>query len=260
MYLTLLRISLVEYLSYRLNFVLWRFRMMINIFIPIFLWSSVYQQEPAKREKIIAYFILFHVLYSFVYATRTHEIASQIQSGEIMNLLLKPISFFRYHFVRDLADKFLNLFFSLIEVAIIFWLLKQKQILLKYQVTNWLIFGYLVTVGLLINFFTSVLFSFIGFVSPEYWAPRFLFMITTHLFSGLFVPLDLLPRTLFEFLLYTPFPYFSYWATQVALGQSIEGNFLFKIISLSLFWTGVFFLMMKVLWNKLLQSFSFWGK
>ncbi|MCS6956572.1 MAG: ABC-2 family transporter protein [Patescibacteria group bacterium] len=259
MYFSLFKISLNEYFIYRLNFILWRLRMMINILIPIFLWSSVYEADLYKKNQIISYFLIFHILYSLIYATRTHEIAENIRSGEIINILTKPISFFKYHFIRDLADKVLNFSFSIIEVFIL-WFFLGKNIIFINQNVNFVLFFYFIIIGIFINFFTSILFSFIGFVSPEYWAPRFLFMVITNLLSGIFIPLQLLPEKIYNILLYTPFPYFSFIPVQIILNKQFLNQTTEKSVFIGFFWSIFLWFLVIFIWKKSLKSFSFWGK
>lgn len=257
-YFSVFKTSLKEYFVYRLNFILWRFRMFLSILIPIFLWSSVYETNEIQKKYIVSYFLIFHFLYSFVYATRTHEIAENIRSGEIINLLVKPMSFFKYHFIRDLADKALNTFFALIEVFLIYIFIGKNYFFINQNI-NFFVLFYFIFIGLFINFFVSLIFSFIGFVSPEYWAPRFLFMVITNLFSGLFIPLNFLPDKIYYALIYTPFPYFSYISTQLLIGR-LNIEILNKSLYISIFWVILLGFFAIFIWKKSLKSFSFWGK
>ena len=57
-----------------------------------------------------------NVLRSLVFATRTEEIAGEINHGRLSGYLLKPVNFMLYTFSRDLAEKSINLVSSIIEV------------------------------------------------------------------------------------------------------------------------------------------------
>src|SRR3990167_1031432 len=131
-YLTVLAVTLQEYFVYRLNFILWRFLVVLNILLPLFLWSAVFDKNTAvgtyDRTQFVSYLVYGNLIGTFVFGTRTFEISSDINDGKIINTLLKPISFFNYHFAREVADKIINLIFAVIEILLLIWLFKLRII------------------------------------------------------------------------------------------------------------------------------------
>lgn len=249
-----------EYFAYRLNFVLWRLSNLISFFIPIFLWMAVFSQNQLLKNQTLSYFLIIHLVSSLIASTTTTDLASQIQNGEIINLLIKPISIFKYYFFRDLGDKLLNFSFAIIEVVIVSFLIKFpffSYFHLSFE--KIFLFFYFLTISLFLNFFISILLSFIGFVSPEVWAPRFIFMILIQVTSGLFIPLDFLPKPVFNTLLFTPFPYFFYLPTKI-ISQNNPNLNINLAIFFSSFWLILSYIILKISWRQGLKSFSFWGK
>ncbi|MGB9883324.1 MAG: ABC transporter permease [Microgenomates group bacterium] len=251
---------LKEYFAYRLNFVLWRLRNFVSILIPIFLWQTVFFNNQALKNHTVAYFLLLHLISGLIISTTTTDLAGQIQNGEIINLLLKPISVFKYYFFRDLGDKLINFFFAIIETGIIINIVKIPFFnYLNLTVQNIVLFLLFAIIGFFSYFFISLLLSFVGFVSPEVWAPRFIFFTLLTILSGFFIPLDFLPKPLFNLLFFTPFPYFIYLPTKI-----ITGNFNFINLKLALFggifWLFFSYFLVNFAWHKGLKSFSFWGK
>ena len=263
-YFAVFILTLKEYFSYRLNFLIWRLRVFIGFLVPFFLWLTVTKQVKNfagyDEKAIISYFFFSHFLSYFILGTRTVDIASQIQSGEILNLLLKPISFFRYHFFRDLADKILNLFLSFFEIFLFFEIFS-----IPFPSTNFqfLPFFFLFLIlGLFLNFYLNLLISFWGFWSTEIWAPRFIFFILISILSGSFFPLDVLPKELFSLILFTPFPYLFFLPVKMisspeTLINKINLNSIFFMGS---FWLIIFFFLSCFFWQKGLKNFSFWGR
>src|SRR5688572_18989516 len=99
-YIEVFRVTASTYLVHRLSFVLWRLRVVITLLITFFLWTAIFESRTNilgyTREKMITYILLSAILGAFSYGTRTHEIASDILQGNIINYILKPISFFEY--------------------------------------------------------------------------------------------------------------------------------------------------------------------
>mgnify|MGYP001054815035 CR=1 FL=1 len=263
-YLAVLTITLKEYFAYRFNFIIWRIRVIIGFLIPFFLWLTVTKQVKNfagyEEKTIISYFFFTHLLSYFILGTRTVDITGQIQNGEIINLLLKPISFFRYYFFRDLADKILNFSLSFLEINLFFFFFSLPSPSFNLQFF-WL-FLFFLLIGLFLSFFLNLLLSFLGFWSTEVWAPRFIFYVLISILSGSLFPLDLLPKKIFSLILLTPFPYLFFLPVKIisspeTLINKIDLNFLFFMASS---WLIVLFFSSKFFWQKGLKSFSFWGR
>lgn len=257
-YLMIVQTTLKEYAAYRLNFLLWRVRTLLNLLIIIFIWEASFNQNNPdpnlifKKDYFLSYFIYAITISYLILGTTTTDIAFQINSGGIINLLLKPVSFFKYYFFKDLTDKAINLFFAIIEAILVIYFLKINLIFPK----NLFLGSVFLVNGVFISFFINLLLSFIGFWSREVWAPRFLFIIIVSFVSGSFFPLDILPKIIYQFLLLTPFPYLYYLPTKIFLGGEI--NLMFAISSF--FWVFAFYYLTKKIFIKGLKNFSYWGR
>ncbi len=253
-------ILLKEYFTYRLNFVLWRLRNLVSILIPIFLWQTVFFNNQALKNQTFAYFILLHLISGLIISTTTTDLARQIQNGEIINLILKPISIFKYYFFRDLGDKLINFFFAIIEIGLIINIVQISFFnYLNLTIQNIVLFLLFAIIGFFSYFFISLLLSFIGFVSPEVWAPRFIFFTLLIILSGFYIPLEFLPKPLFNLLFATPFPYFVYLPTKILIGDFYLINLKLALIG-GVFWLFFSYFLVKLAWQRGLKSFSFWGK
>src|SRR3989338_10026714 len=176
-YLAVLGISVKEYFVYRLNFILWRFRVVLNIILPLFLWTAVFDKSAVigsyDRTQFISYLIYGNLIGTFVFGTRTFEISSDINDGKIINILLKPVSFFSYHFAMEVADKAVNLFFAIFEIGFLVWFFKLNII----SPNNLLLFVPIFINSVLIYYFINLSLSFLGFWTTEVWPIRFIFSI-----------------------------------------------------------------------------------
>lgn len=254
-YLSIIATTFKEYSIYRLNFLLWRFRAFLNLLIVYFLWEAAFSSNKlsfSQKAHFFSYLIYAATIAYLVLGTRTTDIAEEINSGKIINTLLKPISFFKFHLTRDFADKLINLFFAFFEAALVVALFK-IPLLFPQNIFFGLIF---LINGIFISFFINLLLSFIGFWTRETWAPRFLFILLISFLSGSYFPLNILPKPIFEFLMITPFPYLYYLPTKIFLGEKI--NLLYAFFSF--FWMFFLYFLTKKVFEFGLKSFSFWGR
>lgn len=257
-YLTIFTTTIKEYFAYRLNFVLWRIRMLINLIIIFFFWLAVMQRNTSfagySQTMLLAYILYSSLISDFVLGTRTSDVASEINNGNIINSLLKPISFFRLYLIKDFADKSVNIVFSIIEILLVVFLAK-IHFFLPQNLGLFLIFF---INGIFISFYINLLLSFIGFWTTEFWAPRFVFLTVVYFLSGSYFPLDMLPKTLYQLILLTPIPYLFFLPTKIIIGR-VDSFVIYELIC-SLFWVFACRSCAYYIWNKGNKSFSFWGR
>lgn len=261
LYLQIFSVTFSEYFAYRLNFVLWRLRSFFGLIIRYYLWLAVYESTNHlfgySESQMLTYVLLSTIISGFVLSTRTPDIAGQILNGDVINFLLKPLSFFGYFLTRDVVDKLLNVVFSIAEVILLYIILK-PQIYINTGWEAWVALITLTILGCIIAFNINLLISFIAFWSPEVWAPRFIFFILVVFFSGGFFPLDILPPYIYKLLLLTPFPYFYFVPTKLYLGYTSPELFGYVIATIS--WTLLSSCIVLFVWRKGLRGYSFYGR
>jgi len=172
-----------------------------------------------------------------------------------MNRLLKPISLFRTYALQDLADKTSNTIFGVLEFIciIVFFSI---PVVTPHQP---LFFLFFLGCSVCISFFINFMLSCVGFWTPEIWAPRFLFLMIVFFISGTYFPLDLLPEPLYRILLFTPFPYLYYLPTKT-LVDGIQPQYIIQQIVCAVVWVYGTYKLTRLIWNKGIREFSFWGR
>src|SRR3989344_3991609 len=127
-YYLVLRNTWDEIFIDRVNFTMWRFRTVLQLLIIYFLWSSIMPNNGNlfgyNKEQMLTYIICTQLIMAIVFSTRTGEIAENIINGDLSIFLLKPIKYFKYWFFRDIGDKLMNISFSIVELSLIFLILK----------------------------------------------------------------------------------------------------------------------------------------
>lgn len=251
-YLRVIHNTLQEYFIYRINFVFWRLRNVLGLLTGYFFIKAIFSQGKVlygyDLERILTYIFFASVLRAIVFSSRTADLAGIIQVGDLSNLLLKPISVLKYYFFRDLADKILNIGFSLLELGMIIYFLK-PPFLIQGNPLYLIFFTLLAGLALLLYFLISYLLSLVGFWTPEVWAPRFIFTILLDFFSGGIFPLDVFPKGVQLIFQVTPFPYLLFNPMIVYLGKASLLTSL-GMIFISLIWIGFFYFLVQRVWQK----------
>lgn len=261
-YFTLARVSWSNGLVYRLNFLMWRVRLILGLLTAYFLWKAVFANQQTifgySESAMITYILVASLLQSLVLSTRSIDLAGIINSGDLSNILVKPINNFWYWFSRDAADKILNIVFAAAELSILYFLLR-PPLVLPPLVPLILLILLVLPLSTFLYYLINYLFGLLGFWTPEVWAPRFLLFVILQFVAGSLFPLDVLPLSIQKIASFTPFPYLIFFPTQLYLGKVAQPE-LITGIAASLFWIGIFTLLVKITWNRGLKAYGAEGR
>ena len=261
-YWALFKTSWNASLIYRFNFFMWRFRQLLLLLTTYFFWTTFFTQTPTvfgyQKAQLVTYLLGTAVLNALVLGSRSVDLAGIINRGDLSLYLLKPLGLFRYWLVRDLADKLLNLLFLSLELGILLLFLR-PPLYLPSSPSLVLLSLLAAVLSLFLYFYLNLIFSTLGFWTPQVWAPRFLLMIILQFAAGRFFPLDILPPTVFRLFRLTPFPYLIYFPLAVFLGR-LSPPQLFAGFLLSFFWTVAFYLLARFLWQQGLKIYASEGR
>ena len=99
-----------EGLAQRASFLMERFRALVVMISLYYLWSALLRHQASfagySRPQILTYVFGMSFLRSIVFATRTDEVAMEINQGRLSGYLLKTHPFLSLtHFLGNLAEK-----------------------------------------------------------------------------------------------------------------------------------------------------------
>ncbi len=260
-YRQLFLVTIDQYFVYRVNFILWRFRVVLNLILIYSLWSAIYLNqriiEGYTQTEMLTYVLVISFLSDFVLSSKIHELGAEILNGDIINRLLKPWNFFGYLITKEVADKTVNISCAVIEITVLILLLKPHLVLPPEPLAILLILLHII-IGLSLSFFLSFSISLFAFWSAEIWAPRFIYFILVFVLAGNYFPLSILPEPIYNALIYTPFPYFIFIPAQLYIKGLAGYDITFLLIGLV--WVFLTYLFAKWLWKKGIKQYSFYGR
>lgn len=264
-YLQVFRISFAQEFAYRLNFIMWRVRNVIQIFVIFFLWDTVFYISGRNlfgydRNKILTYVLGLIFVKALVLSARAQDVAGEIARGEIINYMLKPLNYFKYWLTRDLSSKMLNLIFAFCEFSLLYILLKPP---FYFQTNIWAVILFVVTISLAILIYFLILFivNAVPLWAPEMgWGAHFLVsVILVEFLSGSVFPIDVLPQNVQNILNLTPFPYLIFFPLQVYLGN-VTGHEIVRGVMVSIVWILLLLKLMDIVWKRGLKAYQAYGR
>jgi len=249
---------------YRLNFIMWRVRSLLQFFAVYFLWLAIFStQEDVfsyNRSTMFTYILGTAALRSFVLSSRSVTAGVEIANGDLNNYLIKPVSYLKNWLARDLADKLLNIFFVIFELGLFILILK-PSLIPPASFSNLTVFILTAILAMLMYFFFSFLVSSFTFWYPEHngWPLRFLiFMVLEFLAGGLF-PLDIFPQAVFKIFRLLPPAYFLFYPLQIYLGR-LSPTEITTTLTIMMFWLLALYQLTRFVWKKGLKIYGAYGR
>jgi ABC-2 type transport system permease protein len=264
-YWSIFKISFQEEFAYKLNFILWRVRNVFQILLTYFLWNTVFANPQLvlfgyDRPKILTYVFGIMIVRALVLSARAMDVAGDIAQGDLSNYLLKPMSYFKYWFTRDLSSKALNLGFAAVEFTALFLILRPP---FYFQTDIFMLITFIlcVVIAMLIYFLLLFLISSVPFWAPELgWGSHFLVtVVIIEALSGTLFPINILPDYWENIAMSLPFPYLVYFPVQVYLGN-ITGPDLIRGIIISAAWVVILWVVLKQVWQRGLKVYESVGR
>jgi len=243
-YFSLAKITFQEYFTYRLNFILWRFRNLIFFLSVFFFWMAIFENRNEvlgyQKSQMLAYIIGVALLRSVILASRSVDLPGLIRNGDLNKLILQPFNFFSFWFTKDVVDKLLNIIFVLVEIGIILAIFKFPFYIPQNPAT-YAYFTVIIFIAIFLSFFLNFFLSVTSFWTEDIWATRWLFgVIFLEFFAGSFFPIDVLPKAISSIVYLTPFPYLIFFPLKI-WNEQLSFDMIFKAIFICSSWTIFFY-------------------
>lgn len=263
-YWTVFKVSFQQEYAYKLNFIMWRVRNIVQIFLIFFLWDSVFANPSTvvfgyDRAKILTYVLGLVIVRAVVTSARAADVGGEIANGDLANYLVRPVSYFKYWFMRDVASKVINLVFAFFEIGILFILLN-PPFYFQTNPTYILLFLASLVVSVFLYFVILFVFNLLTLWYPEQgWGVYFLLFIFVDFLGGGIFPLDILPAVIQKILYATPFPYLIFAPLEIYLGKF---NVLTAIraITVSAIWLAIGIISLRKMWALGLRRYASEGR
>lgn len=257
-YFEVFKITWQGLLIYRVNFALWRVRTVLQLLLVYFIWWSVFQSQTQvfgyTTSAILTYILVAALIRAVVSGTKVTDLIDSINTGSVVNFLIKPLGFIRYYLVRDVADKLFNIGFFVAEISLIIFLLK-PPIIIQTDIITLILFFLAIVGGLIISFCLNFLISLTAFWVESSWGVLFLMTVFLESLGGGLFPTDILPKQLFNVLMLTPFPYLIYFPAKLYLGNMGYSEIFFGF-SVIFIWILILMLLTRVVINAGFRYFS----
>jgi ABC-2 type transport system permease protein len=260
------RVSLIERMTYRGDFLFSTCLRFLPMVTTILLWTAIFAGSGKEDlngftyRQTIAYLLLVHISRMFSSMPGLASgIARDIREGTLKKYLLQPIDMLAYLMSYRAAHKVAYIAAAALPYALLFGLCWDyfRDVPAPDAITLTAYLASLV-LGFLIGFFFEACIGMIGFWFLE--VSSFLYVINTlsFFFSGHMFPLDMLSPFWAGLLKSLPFQYLAYFPAMVLL-QKIHGPDLASGLLVEAAWVAGFIVLSRVLYRLGLRRYSAYG-
>lgn len=257
-YLTLFGLSWQKQLEVRSDFLFERARSLAVLVSIYFLWSTLLEKQPNlmgyNRVELLTYVLLMTLLRAWVLGCVSDRIPSEIATGKLSEVLMRPISHMGYWATQDAAMKSLNIVFAIPEV-IVFSFLMSSPFYLPQQLMTYALFALSVFGGMVLYFQMSYMCGVMGFWGSQSWGPRFCFEVILEFCAGAYFPIDILPAAMQKVISALPFPYLVYFPLSIYLERlsaaEIASSFAHQAV-----WVALLGFLLKWFWARGLRHYA----
>ena len=222
------KLTWIERMAYRVNFVLEILSGIVSALIIVFLWLAVYKSSGRpiiggySIREMITYLLGAGLINSFILTTAENPETSQsILEGTLSNLLIKPLNPYGMWFVRDMGTKLFLLSVGLVGYAVVFFFFRNHLIFQPDAASCGL---FIVSLGLasVLQFLIFEALSLLAFWVENTYGIRFMMRVIMEVVGGAIIPLSFFPLFIQKIFLLFPFHYLIYLPMRIFLAK-IDG-------------------------------------
>ncbi len=245
---------------YRGMLIIWMIGWLLSFLTSVFLWNSAQTKGSLAgftKDQIISYYFIGMFVWQVVGWFPFYTIIEKIRNGEISNMVIKPINFYWYMFVQELAWHVVNTFIFSLLLFFIFFLVR-ANLFLQFQLSSVFLFILALAIAAFIVFGMSMILSTLAFWLIRAQGVASLFWILLSLLGGQMLPLRFFPSQYQTFINITPFRFMYSFPIEILL-EDMGKNELIYSFSLGIFWVIFFYWLFHLLWQRGLKNFTAWG-
>ena len=227
-YFSILRINWIQALEYRANALIGLFAILSGLFIEYQLWSLIFESNnytPIKMSGTSKQFnfeqlIVFIFLSIIVGQLKSSWVTSsqmilEIRQGIINKYLIRPISYFGYHFMMFIGIN--SLYFLVYISLLVLFVFIYPGMLFNSLIS---VLGF--TISLLLSIYLSYCIYFI-MVCFSFWFGEVRSLVVAYnlgmlMISGQYIPIRLFPDNILAVIKWTPIPYLVDTPVSIATG------------------------------------------
>jgi ABC-2 type transport system permease protein len=257
-YQRLWQVNWSEQWQYRANLLMYLLYWLVSPIVYLAVWTTVATSQGEVQGLSANYFITYYLTLLIVDTLTSditiHILAYKIQDGTLAGELLKPVHpILTSTLVNNLAFKALTLM-GLMPIWLVLCLLFQPDFS-GVTPQSLLLAVPAIGLGFAISFLLGATITCVAFWTTRVYALGEFYYALVILFSGQFVPLELMPPLIQQVAQFLPFQLLRYFPIQLILGR-LPPEVIIRDFALDIVWLGISLALFQFVWRIGVKRFS----
>lgn len=257
-YQRLWQVNWAEQWQYRANLLMYLLFWLVSPVVYLAVWTTIARSQGSvgglTANDFVTYYMTLLIVDQLTSEITIHIFAYKIQDGTLAGELIRPMHpMLTNTLVNNIAFKALTIM-ALIPVWAILWILFQPN----FSSVTWqgiLLAIPAVMIGFAISFLFGATLTCVAFWTTRVWALAEFYWALIVLFSGQFVPLQLMPGIVQAIARYLPFQLLKYFPIELILGRLGPAEIIFGY-GMGVFWLILALVLFRWAWRNGLKQFS----
>jgi viologen exporter family transport system permease protein len=252
------QVNWAEQWQYRANLLMYLLYWLVSPIVYLSVWTTIAKSQGSVNgltvNDFVNYYLTLLIVDQLTSDITIHLLAYKIQDGTLSGELLKPVHpILTNTLVNNIAFKALT-FMVLIPIWLVLCLLFRPDYSMV-TIQSILLAIPAIILGFGINFLLGASLTSLAFWTTRVYSLQEFYYALATLFSGQFVPLQLMPPVIQKGAQFLPFQYFIYLPIQIILGEVPKENIL-SIYAIGLVWLGLAYALFRWIWRRGLRQFT----
>jgi ABC-2 type transport system permease protein len=257
-YLRFWQINWAEQWQYRANLLMYLLYWLVSPIVYLAVWVTIANSRGSVQgltaNDFITYYLTLLIVDQLTSEITIHILAYKIQDGTLSGDLLRPVHpILTGALINNLAFKVLNLMAFIPIWLVLFLIFRPDYSGVTFQSVLLALPG--IVIGFCLNFLLGAIITCLAFWTTRVYSISQIFYLVMILFSGQFVPLQLMPPTVQAIARYLPYQMFRYTPIEIILNRMSTADMLVEY-AVSLVWLVIFYLLFRWVWREGIKRFS----
>lgn len=257
-YKRLWQVNWAEQWQYRANLLMYLLYWLVSPVVYLAVWTTVANSQGSvsglTANDFVNYYLVLLIVDTLTSDITIHILAYKIQDGTLAGELLKPVHpILTNTLINNLAFKALTLI-VLVPVWLILCLLVQPDFSAVTPLSLLLALP-AVVMGFGISFLLGATLTCVAFWTTRVYALSEFYWAVAILFSGHFVPLELMPPFIQQTAQFLPFQLLKYFPIQLILGK-LPPEVIARDFAMGVVWFGIALALFLMVWRAGVKRFS----
>jgi viologen exporter family transport system permease protein len=257
-YQRLWQVNWAEQWQYRANLIMYLLYWLVSPVVYLAVWVTVANSQGSvsglTANDFTTYYMTLLIVDQITSEITIHLLAYKIQDGTLSGELIRPIHpILTNTLVNNIAFKTLTIM-ALLPVWGVLWMLFKPDFS-SVTLQGILLAIPVMLIGFGISFLLGAIITCVAFWTTRVYALNEFYYAWITLFSGQFVPLQLMPKIVQSIATFLPFPLFKYYPIEIILGR-LPMNEIPRVYASGIVWFILALILFRWIWREGVKRFS----